>query len=282
MENIKDEIWVTIKGLENIYLSNRGMVKTIKNGVDFFYTIHKGKAAIRYNKKNLSINIGQELHKHFASDIIDSVHYPRVHDWEGEKWIPITTKNVPDGYLISNFFRIKRMPHIVNTPMGNEYFLGESLVSASINNMGYYQVGFGRVKKLLHRIIAEHFISNQGNLKIVNHKDANKLNNNLSNLEFVSHRENISHGKTNINRTSKYIGVHFSKGRWKCSIDIDGAKKYLGSHDTEELAHQAYLQALKEHGITNKYAQPIPEKRQLWKRPYYEKSSPNYLNRDAR
>jgi len=50
---------------------------------------------------------------------------------------------------------------------------------------------------LLHRLLALLFIPNSKNKSEVNHKDGNKLNNSLSNLEWVSRSENINHGIEN-------------------------------------------------------------------------------------
>lgn len=46
---------------------------------------------------------------------------------------------------------------------------------------------------LLHRIIADAFIPNHENKKEVNHKDGNKLNNSVSNLEWATPSENVIH-----------------------------------------------------------------------------------------
>lgn len=46
----------------------------------------------------------------------------------------------------------------------------------------------------LHRLIAETFIQNSCNYTDVNHKDENKLNNHVDNLEWVTHKYNMNYG----------------------------------------------------------------------------------------
>ncbi len=66
-----------------------------------------------------------------------------------------------------------------------------------IGSTGYYMVTFS-VKnksnpKRVHRIIANAFIENNDKKPDINHIDGNKLNNNIENLEWVTHKENMTH-----------------------------------------------------------------------------------------
>ena len=42
----------------------------------------------------------------------------------------------------------------------------------------------------VHRLVAEHFIENKNNYPCVNHIDSNRKNNDVSNLEFCTHKQN--------------------------------------------------------------------------------------------
>ena len=72
---------------------------------------------------------------------------------------------------------------------------------------GYYALGLenpestpdNRIQKIhkIHRLLAEYFIPNPDNKPCVNHKDGNKLNNNLDNLEWATVSENTKHSYAN-------------------------------------------------------------------------------------
>ena len=71
---------------------------------------------------------------------------------------------------------------------------------------GYLQVRLygdnGKKTCSVHRLVATAFIPNPNNLTDVNHIDENKLNNSVSNLEWLSHGNNVRHG-TGITRRAK-------------------------------------------------------------------------------
>jgi hypothetical protein len=70
-----------------------------------------------------------------------------------------------------------------------------------ITNAGYKEVIFSHKGKkhylLVHRLVAQMFVENQNNSRMVNHKDGNKLNNCASNLEWMTDVQNLKHARDN-------------------------------------------------------------------------------------
>lgn len=58
---------------------------------------------------------------------------------------------------------------------------------------GYYTVNISKKHKMVHRLVAETFIGNEFNKPYVNHKDLDKTNNSVENLEWVTPSENNLH-----------------------------------------------------------------------------------------
>lgn len=67
--------------------------------------------------------------------------------------------------------------------------------STSYGKYAYVTLRIGKKKKIhkIHRLVAKAFVCNPDNLPCVNHIDANMLNNNASNLEWVTWKENNEH-----------------------------------------------------------------------------------------
>jgi len=68
-----------------------------------------------------------------------------------------------------------------------------------IGTQGYRQVTLGSLKNraLMHRLLGTYFIDNPNKYPEINHKDGNKLNNSLNNLEWVLPVDNIRHAFSN-------------------------------------------------------------------------------------
>lgn len=89
----------------------------------------------------------------------------------------------------------------------------------------------------VHRLVAEHFIPNDDKTKtFVNHKDGDKLNNDVSNLEWVSPRENNLHYYQKIREEAK------QKKQFQKPIPViqfDLSNNELARYDSISQAHKA-------------------------------------------
>ena len=94
-----------------------------------------------------------------------------------------------------------------------------NLITGDVNNVGYYRVQLysknhnpPRQRFFRHRLVAEHFIENPNHLKEVNHKDLDKSNNHVSNLEWVDRDQNELHSRLNGTKPYKPFEVLYEDG----------------------------------------------------------------------
>lgn len=120
---------------------------------------------------------------------------------------------------------------------------GEIKPQLNIEN-GYYRVSLTknnhRKKIMLHRLIAEHFITNPNNYPKVDHINGIKTDNRIENLRWCSQAENtrFDNHKLRKNNTTGYRGISFDKrcNKYQLELNINGKQKYLGKFDTLEIA----------------------------------------------
>ena len=106
---------------------------------------------------------------------------------------------------------------------GNVYnVFSKKFLKGSIGENGYkyYRLSKNNHKKMFyaHRLVAEYFLLNPDNLPVVNHKDGNKLNNNVNNLEWVSYSDNSKHwhkNKEKIQINREYYTEDLPNEQWK-------------------------------------------------------------------
>jgi len=100
-------------------------------------------------------------------------------------------------YEISDTGIVKSKDRNCVDSLGRKRFRAGIVLHPDIAPNGYYRVTLakgGRKKQVyLHRLLATHFIDNPLNLPQINHKDGNKLNNSLDNLEWCTVQENTIH-----------------------------------------------------------------------------------------
>jgi hypothetical protein len=165
-----------------------------------------------------------------------------------ETWRDI--KGYEGYYQVSDLGRVRLI---------DRSLIAAKLISIGIGGRGYQRVNLSKggisTGIYVHRLVAQAFIANPNNLCQVNHKDWNKKNNNVSNLEYVAPRENVFHSKLNRKRTSLYAGVcwHRASKKWQTNIIVDKKKHYLGLFETELDAAKAHAAFCVKHNIRNRY-----------------------------
>ena len=171
-------------------------------------------------------------------------------------------KNIKDYencYQISNLGNVKSLSRFVDNHSGFKKSLKEKLLKNHISKTGYFVIDLKKENQRktfkVHRLIALAFIDNKNNLPFINHIDGNKLNNNISNLEWVSNRENCCHAKSILKKSSIYTGVCFRKNRnkWQSSIIFNGKQIYLGTFENEIDAYKERINFELKNNIINRY-----------------------------
>lgn len=150
-------------------------------------------------------------------------------------------------YQVSDLGNIKSLGRRVLKSNGIYENKSSLILKQSDNGRGYKNVRLsdinGKPKShYVHRIVALTFIGEcEG---VVDHIDGIRSNNKLSNLRYLSPRDNTSINKRN--KTSKYTGVHLCKrsNKWRACIRIMQKKYPLGNFSCENQAGKAYQQAL--------------------------------------
>lgn len=117
-------------------------------------------------------------------------------------------------------------------------------VALRANNKAYYF--------RVHKLVAMTYLDNPNNLPEVNHKDFNKSNNCLDNLEWISHEDNMIHAKIN-NRfkgdkpiQKAYIFTNIYNGKSFTILGIKNVGKYFGLKPDS-------LKAIRNNANTGKY-----------------------------
>lgn len=114
-----------------------------------------------------------------------------------EIWKDIT--GYEGRYQVSNLGNIKSLPHsreIFSRGYKQVVNYKEKLLKPSMGPYKLVTLSKNKVKeyKLVHRLVAEAFIPNPKNLPYVNHKDENKHNNCVDNLEWCTAKYNTNYG----------------------------------------------------------------------------------------
>ena len=98
-------------------------------------------------------------------------------------------------YQVSNFGRIKTVPHWQTYSDGDRHFYKERIRVPGVGHTGYLSIRLGSKGREagVHRFVAEAFLPRIPGKNDVNHIDGDKSNNMVDNLEWVDRKENMRH-----------------------------------------------------------------------------------------
>jgi predicted XRE-type DNA-binding protein len=141
-----------------------------------------------------------------------------------EVWIDIP--GFEGLYKVSNLGNVKSL----DRPDSRGYRIKGKLKKLTKSNNGYTHVSLHKegkpITKLVHRVVAEAFMDNPENKRVVNHLNGNKTDNRLINLEWATYGENVKHAYDNNlipkgenHYSSKLSDQEVKEIRRLCSID---------------------------------------------------------------
>lgn len=140
-------------------------------------------------------------------------------------------------YQVSNFGRVRSLGRPVYNAIkrGNIWRKGKILKPIQTQSTGYYCVSLVKNRYLkrmsIHRLVANAFIPNPQSLPQVNHKDENKANNRVSNLEWCTPKYNNGYNNLNERIALKQINGKRSKKVGQYSLEVKKIKTWPSMHE---------------------------------------------------
>lgn len=126
-------------------------------------------------------------------------------------------------YQVSDLGRVRSLDHYASNGVKDILYKGR-ILSQNLGTNGYLSVQLCKdnktVRKTVHRLVGETFIENPCNLPMINHKDENKKNNCVNNLEWCDAKYNTNYGNAMKKLSEKKKGVENPK-KWKNVLCIE-------------------------------------------------------------
>ena len=152
-------------------------------------------------------------------------------------------KGFEGQYQVSNLGEVKSLERRVLHKNGVTTAVREKILKECSNPKGYRLITLytknKRYSQQVHRLVMRTFVG-ESELE-VNHKNGDKSDNRLSNLEYNTLRENMNH-KNTILKNQKRYGVYWHKqaGKWASKIEVKRKQKHLGLFVNIEDAYEAF------------------------------------------
>ena len=140
-------------------------------------------------------------------------------------------------YQVSNLGRAKSLDRYVKGKGHSLKFKKGRILKPMKDNNGYLKVRLCNGEKSktfnLHRLVAEAFIDNPDNLPQVNHKDENKANNVVTNLEWCDSRYNKNYGTRNKRISEKMTNGKLSKTVLQYDLEGNFVKEWKSTMECD-------------------------------------------------
>lgn len=196
-----------------------------------------------------------------------------------EEWRPIV--GFEGLYEVSNTGQVRSLDRCLVNSLGRSVFIKGKLLKIYDNTFGYKFVSLVMDKHssptYVHRLVAQAFIPNPQGLPQVNHKDENKSNNRVENLEWCTAKYNMNYGsrmeKTRETKlkTGTYSGLsnkEYQREYYKKNRDLILSRKKEEREKYNE-EKEKYYQDHKEE--MDKYYQDKCEERKIYMKEYQSK-----------
>ena len=177
-----------------------------------------------------------------------------------EEWRPVV--GYEGLYEVSNTGQVRSLDRYIKNGHSSYRLHKGKVISLLKGEYGYIQVNLyyngKNYKKYVHRLVAQAFIPNPDNLPQINHKDEDKTNNRVDNLEWCTAKYNINYGT----RKDKVRETAIKNGYWT------GLRSGLSKKEYNHIYYQENTDKLKEYN--QKYYQENRDSICEQKRSYYQ------------
>lgn len=220
---MREEIWKPVVGYEKLYeVSSLGRVRRMaRQRIDSLGKCYR--ESVRYLKEtsNHSVYFADNekyveypLRSIVAATFLGTPYYTAIVHLNGDvsdcrvcnlvsadtyRQLDADWRDIPGfpDYQVSRFGQVRSIARYITTKRGTRQYVSGGILSTTSDSDGYLHVtvvnsGTPYVVSV-HRIVALTWILNPDRKPTVNHKDGNKQNNNVTNLEWASQQEQIDH-----------------------------------------------------------------------------------------
>lgn len=182
---------------------------------------------------------------------------------KNEEWRDV--KGYKGRYQVSSMGRVKRLARTYIGKGGGEYPIKERVLKPCDDGRGYLFVGLRnggkRKKHKVHRLVCQAFHENPENKPCVNHIDENTTNNQASNLEWCTVKENNNYGTRN-KRAGEGVAKALSKPIGQYTLDGELIKIWSSTMEAQRqtgfssasISQAANGKSKQAHGYRWKYA----------------------------